>query len=223
MNGLHDPGELSAHALGLLGGAKARAVEQHLAGCPACRREWSEMRETAAVLDEVPPEMFLDGPPDGDLVLQRTLQQVRAERGAARRRRRLGLVAAAVLAVAALLGAGTFVGRVSAPEPAAIAAPAGTRTVEGTNGAVAMSATLTPAAGWVRLAATVRGIAAGQECTLVVVGRDGSENVAGSWLVSPRGEVEGTTLNGSAIVAPDGVRAVSVRNAGGTEFITLRI
>ena len=50
MNGLHDPGELSAHALGLLGGAQARAVEQHLTDCAACRREWSELRETARLL-----------------------------------------------------------------------------------------------------------------------------------------------------------------------------
>ena len=92
---MHDPGELSAHALGLLGGAQARAVEQHLADCAACRREWSELRETAAVLDSVPPEMFLDGPPGNDLVRQRTLRQIRSETGRRRNCRRFGLAVAA--------------------------------------------------------------------------------------------------------------------------------
>ena len=38
------------------------------------------------LLGEVPPEAFLEGPPDGDLVLQRTLRQIRAETAAERRR-----------------------------------------------------------------------------------------------------------------------------------------
>ena len=123
MNGMHDPGELSAHALGLLGGAQARAVEQHLAGCAACRREWSELRETASVLESVPPEMFLDGPPENDLLLQRTLRQIRTETGTRRNRRRFGLAVAAAVVAAALLGAGAFVGQQLAPPPAPVKSP----------------------------------------------------------------------------------------------------
>lgn len=223
MNGTHEPGELSAHALGLLDGTRARAVEQHLAGCVACRSEWSELRDTAALLDGVPPEMFLDGPPDGDLMLQRTLRQVRTETGAQRRRRRLGLLAAAVAVVAALLGAGAYAGAVLAPEPAVVAAPAGARTAEGTQGGVTMSATITPAAGWVRLAATVRGIPAGERCSLIVVGRDGSEHVAGSWQVGTPGPAGPPNLQGSTIIEPADVAAVTVRNDAGRDFITLPV
>jgi hypothetical protein len=223
VNGVHEPGELSAHALGLLGGAEARAVEQHLAGCAACRREWSELRGTAAILDSVPPEMFFDGPPDNDLLLQRTLRQVRAETGARRRKRRFGIAAAAVVVTAALLGAGALVGEVLTPQTTVVAAPAAGRTVKGAEGPVTMSATITPAKGWVRLAATVRGIPPGERCSLIVVAKDGSEHVAGSWLVGVPGPAPGAPLQGSTIIEPDDVAAVTVRNDAGRSFITVPV
>jgi anti-sigma factor RsiW len=86
--GAHNPEELGAHALGLLDPAQSRAVEEHLAGCPACRREWEELRGMVDLLDDVPPEAFLDGPPDADFMLQRTVRQIRAEAAARRGRRR---------------------------------------------------------------------------------------------------------------------------------------
>jgi anti-sigma factor RsiW len=72
-HGVHAPEELGAHVLGLLDPTQSRAVEEHLAGCPACRREWEELRGMVNLLDDVPPEAFLDGPPDADLMLRRTL------------------------------------------------------------------------------------------------------------------------------------------------------
>lgn len=242
MTSPHDPAELSAHAMGLLDGSEARAVEEHLAVCAACRREWAELRDTGELLGDLPPEMFLDGPPDGDLVLQRALWQIRGEARAGRARRMLGLAAAAVVAATALAGGGVALGRLTASEtvvaqpdasppgaarPAPPAPPApdqpGGRTVEGSVGAVAMSATITPAAGWVRVAATVSGIAAGQRCSIVVVAADGTEAVAGSWLVSPAAESGSAAVNGSAIVAPDDVAAIAVRNDVGETFISLPV
>jgi len=217
-----DRGDLAAHAMGLLDGEDARAVEAWIDADPAARREWAALRETADALAEVPPEMFLDGPPDSDLLVQRTVRAVRAESGGARRRRRFALVAAAVTVAVALLGGGAVLGRALAPEPAAVVA-AGGRTVQGTAGPIVMSATVTPAAGWVRVAATVRGIEAGKRCTIIVVGRDGSENVAGSWLVSPTWSVEGGTVQGSTIIDPDDVLAVAIRDEGGTDLITLPV
>jgi RNA polymerase sigma-70 factor (ECF subfamily) len=220
---MHDPGELSAHALGLLGGAQARAVEQHLAGCAACRAEWSELRETAAVLESVPPEMFLDGPPDGDLVLQRTLRQIRAETGARRSRRRFGLALAAAVVAAALLGGGAYVGQQLATPPSVVAAPAGAQTVEGSQGPVSMTATITPANGWVRLVASVRGIPPGERCSLIIVAKDGSEHLAGSWVVGTPGPVPGAPVQGSTIIDPAQVAAVTVRNDTGRDFVTLQV
>ena len=79
--------------------------------------------------------------------------------------------------------------------------------------------TVKPAAGWVRLTATVGGIPAGEQCRLVAVSTDGSTQIAGSWLVSAAGEETGTTIDGAALVAPDRLTAVRVENFDGREFV----
>lgn len=214
--------DLGAHALGLLDAAQARAVEEHLAACAGCRREWEELRAMSDLLSGLPPEALLEGPPADDLVLQRTLRRMRGEAGARRRRRVAGLVAAAAVVLAAVLGGGVALGRSTAPVPVAAPAP-GTVTVEGKQGAVAMRAELTPAAGWVRLSATVRGVPAGQRCLLVVLGADGTRAVAGSWVVPPTGEAGGVTLAGSAAVPLDEVAAVLVENEAGTRFVQVTV
>ena len=65
----HDLAALAGYVLGALDDDERRRVDDHLAGCERCRAELSVLAETRAVLDAVPPEAFLDGPPDGDLVL----------------------------------------------------------------------------------------------------------------------------------------------------------
>lgn len=215
-----DRGDLAAYAMGMLDGAEARAVEDLLAVDEGARREWAVLHETALALREVPPEMFLDGPPDSDLLVRRTVRAVRAESGGTRRRRRFALVAAAVVTAAALLGGGVLVGRTLTPDPASVVA-AGARTVQGAEGPITMTATITPATGWVRVATAVRGIEPGKRCTIIVIGRDGSENVAGSWLVGSGGG--GATVEGSTIVDPDAVTGVAIRDDGGTDLITLPV
>ncbi|MFD9048100.1 zf-HC2 domain-containing protein, partial [Streptomyces zaomyceticus] len=77
---------LGPYVLGVLDDADARRVEAHTAGCEPCREEVDALREMEAALGEVPPEAFVDGPPEGgDLLLQRTLRQMRAERAGVRR------------------------------------------------------------------------------------------------------------------------------------------
>jgi anti-sigma factor RsiW len=220
----HDPEELGAHALGLLDAAQSRAVEEHLAGCPACRREWEELRGMVDLLDDVPPEAFLDGPPDADLVLQRAVRQIRAEAGAQRRKRRFLLVGAAAAMVAVVLTGGVLIGRETAPPPPAVVAAPNAVQLSG-DGApgVSMTATLTPAAGWVRLSTWVQGIPAGERCNIVVVARDGTRKTAGSWLVSPTGARDGTTIDGSALVPLDQVAEVVIENEAGREFATARV
>jgi RNA polymerase sigma-70 factor (ECF subfamily) len=202
-------------------------VEEHLAVCPDCRREWEELREMVDLLDDVPPEAFLDGPPEGgDLLLQRTLRQVRSETGARRRRRTSVLVGAAAVGLAAVLAGGVAIGRTTAP-PVVAAAPAQSPgavvLTGGGDPGVSMSTTVTPAAGWVRLRATVVGVPAGERCRLVVVAADGRREVAGSWLVSATGEHDGVTLDGSALVAPDQVTAVVVENEAGHRFAVAQV
>jgi len=102
------------------------------------------------------------------------------------------------------------------------AAAEGTRTLAAQQGAVALTAAVEPVNGWVRVAATVRGIPAGKRCTIIVIGSDGSENVAGSWLTGAAGVEGGATIDGSAIVDPAEVVGVAIRDEGGADLVTAR-
>lgn len=233
----HDGSTLAAYALGALGPDEAREVDAHVAGCARCQAELRELSELEAALGEVPPEAFLEGPPEGgDLLLQRTLRQVRTERTRRDRPRRL-LVAAAVTAlVAAGLVGGSILGRATAPSrqagpppPSASAAasptPSGFRTFSGADPATGASMTvaLTPAAGWVRLHVKADGIKAGQHCVLQVVDRAGHRVQAGSWLVSPTGARQGTALDGTALVAPADVASVDVVTVDGQHLVSVPV
>ncbi len=229
----HDPQLLGAYVLGVLDEREARAVEDHLASCPRCRAELAELRAMEEAMGDVPPEVLLDGPPEGgDLLLQRALRQVRSERDGRLRRRQLGLglVAAAVAAI--VLGGGFAVGRSTAPDMTAIgqtttppAPPAGTKLGSATDPGTGarMTVQVKPAAGWVRVNASVAGIARGERCKLFVVAKDGSRQEAGSWLVSVAGEEDGTNLDGSALIAPEDVAAIEVRNFEGERIVTVPV
>jgi anti-sigma factor RsiW len=236
---VHNPEDLTAHALGLLDGPSARAVEGHLSMCPDCRREWADVRETAAMIGSVPAETLVDGPPMGDFALRRALRQIREEtttdqdtdenpiplrpsrRGAFRPALLRGIAAAA--AAIALLGGGAVVGRLTAPDSSTVATAEG-RTVQGSQGSVEMTATLTPAAGWVRLAAKVQGLAPNQKCTLLLIAQDGTTSVAGSWITgTPKPGTTPSGVNGSAIIDPATVRAVAVRNDAGQTLISVPV
>lgn len=229
---------LGPYVLGVLDDTDVRRVEAHMAGCDTCREEVDALREMEEALGEVPPEAFVDGPPEGgDLLLQRTLRQMRAERTGVRRRRRAltGLAAAAVLAGVfwagtALPGSGAPVALPPSPVPSATASPPvpGTRVASATDASsgARMTVRVTPAAGWVRVHAAVTGLPKGERCTLVVVGRDGSRTTAGSWVVGAgarEGEGKGASLDGSAAVAPADVAAVVVENEAGKRFVTVPV
>jgi RNA polymerase sigma-70 factor (ECF subfamily) len=229
----NDHVDMAGYVMDMLTPEEKRRADAHLAVCAACREEIDSLQEWSAALDEVPEAMLLDGPPDdADLLLQRTLRQVRQE-SAGRRHRRLATVtsiAAAVVAVAAV--AGILVGRTTAPTPSQQAGPpppvasvpANARSGSGVSATGArMTVALTPADGWVRVSATVSGIAAGEKCKLEVVGKDGAAVLAGSWLVSAAGEANGTPLNGSALIDPAQVASVRVVNTAGKEFIEVAV
>ncbi|MGI5451735.1 zf-HC2 domain-containing protein [Streptomyces sp. CA-249302] len=129
----HDSALLGAYVLGTLDEREVRTVDEHVASCDRCREELDELRELETALDEVPPEAFLDGPPEGgDLLLQRTLRQVRNERTGEIRRRGALLAAAAAVAAATVLGCGVLIGKsmggtgteVADPAQSSVSAPA---------------------------------------------------------------------------------------------------
>jgi hypothetical protein len=233
--------QLGAYALGALDAKEAADFERrHLQSCTQCRFDLNELMALRESLDEVPPEAFLDGPPEGgDLLLQKTLRRVRDEEetvaaraGSGRSSRRgLALVAAAVLVVAAL-GGGILVGRqtgssdnVAVPIPATPTEVPGTKSVEGrdpTTG-VQLAASVSPFQGWVRVNVAVKGVKAGEQCLLQVVTKEGQAVTAGSWKVSEKWESQGFSLDGSALVAPDDVKSVDIVTVDGRKLVSAQV
>ena len=218
---------------------EARRLEAHLADCEECSREVSSLREVPQLLDEVPPEMLIDGPPDdGDLLLARTLREVRAEATGPAGRNWLLTAAAAACIAGLALGIGVLIGRSGQqsdttaeappsrpPTSSTTATPPGVRTASATDAhtGAGLTVSVTPALGWIRVSAAVTGIPEGERCELIVVGRDGQHHVAGSWLVSAMGAAEGTTLNGSTLIDVSDVGGVLVQNTGGKRFVEAQL
>lgn len=229
----HDRSQLGAYALGALDPVEERAVHAHVSTCPECQRELAEFVNLRQALDQVPPEAFLDGPPDGgDLLLHNTLRRVRAE--APKRSGSFpGLVAAsAVVAVAVALGGGIVIGRQTAPDssaapptstPPTSTLPAGTVTAQATDPetGASMNVTVEPRAGWVWVTADVTGVPAGEKCELVVVPRDGEPLVAGSWVVGEKAEAAGLELEGTALVEPGEVASVRIVTTDGRNMVSV--
>ncbi|SFY44738.1 zf-HC2 domain-containing protein (plasmid) [Streptomyces atratus] len=233
----HDSELLGAYVLGALDEQEVRTVDEHMASCQKCRDELDGLRDMESALGEVPPEAFLDGPPEGgDLLLQRTLRQVRSERAGQTLRRRAVLGAVAAVAAAAVLGGGVLIGQNTgertheaippAPSVAATVPPAqpgGMKVVEGRSASTGseMRLRVTPAVDWIRLNVSAMGIPAGERCRVVVVAKDGSREIAGSWLVAD--EKKGANLDGSAAVPMDDVQKVVIENDKGKEYVSVDV
>lgn len=230
-----DDDALAVRALGGFTDEEERVAAAHLATCERCRAAVAQLDDLTSALGDVPPEYFLDGPPQDDLVVERAVRAVR-EREAEPRRTNRGLrIAAAAVAGIAILAGGVVLGRgFGSPGGTPTADPpssSATTTVPGTVAVQAsdpgtgatMDLAVVPAAGWVRLNLDVGGIPAGQNCQVVVVAADGSEVVAGSWLVSDAGEADGTVLTTFALVAPEDVAAVRVENLDGETFVVAEV
>jgi hypothetical protein len=222
---------IGAYVLETLEPAERSDVDAHLATCETCRAELADLEAMREALGEIPPEALLHGPPDADLVLQRTLRQIRQERSSGALRQRGLLVTAAAVALVVAIGGGVLVGRgagdpdVTPPQAIPATAVPGTRVATMLDPAtnVRLTASVTPAAGWVRVNAAVAGIPHGEDCRLIVVTRDGDRQIAGGWLVSAQGEVNGTSLDGSASVAPDDVASIEIVNTAGRVFVSMPI
>ncbi|MFD2418953.1 anti-sigma factor family protein [Amycolatopsis pigmentata] len=220
----HDTRSLGAYVLSALDQQEMRAMERHLASCAPCRAEVAQLQSAHAALGGLPPEAWLDGPPEGgDLLLQRTLRTIRRERNVQTRNRRIITTMAAAAAAVVLAGGGIAAGRFTAPTTNA-AGPE-PHTISATNPATgaAMSVSVQPAAGWVRLSADVKGIPQGEKCRIYVVSRKGNREEAGSWLVSSAAEQKGTHLDGTALVAPGDVARVEVENFDGKQYVGVNV
>jgi anti-sigma factor RsiW len=235
MTDRHVAGDLGVYLAGAMEAREGWAVESHLAACGWCTNELRELRQVTALLEGMPPEVLLDGPPDGsDLLLRRTVRQIRRE---GRRGRRVLGAAAAVLVGAAGVAGGFAYGQQSAssvvaieqqpPEPPAPQQPAPEQpapvnalvatATDADTGAEA-TVTVTPAAGYVRVSAEVEGVPPGERCHMVVVTKDGDREVAFKWIT---GDGNGEPLSGPALVAVDDIASIDVETEGGRSFVSV--
>ncbi|MCX4564559.1 zf-HC2 domain-containing protein [Streptomyces phaeochromogenes] len=227
---------LGAYVLGILDAKEQSKLGEHTSECEGCQLELAGLQEMEAALGKVPPEAFIEGPPeDGSLLLQRTLRQVREEQSSTWRRRSLSVGLGAAASAAVLVVVGYLVGGAGgssssevAGQPVVSAEPtAGVRVASATDAGtgVRMAIRLTPAVGWVRVKAQVAGIPAGERCQLMVVSADGERQIAGTWVVAPasssEAEDKGTSLNGSAAVDPGQVKSVLVVNEEGKQYVSV--
>ena len=229
----HDQSLLGPYVLGVLEPDDARELEEHLLDCADCRQQLAELEEMKELLGDVPPEAFLDGPPpDGDLLLQRTL---RASRGtaepavspvAAPKRPRLLLVAASAAVIAAsALGGGVLIGRQTVDQVAVEAPVAGSQKANATDSATGatMATTVEPRAGWSWIKVKLTGLEAGAECEVIVTDENGKTFVAGSWVVSEEAARKGSEFAGGVLVPADQVASVEVKTAQGEHVVTTTI
>jgi hypothetical protein len=166
------------------------------------------------LMEELPPEAALNGPPqNADHLLRRALGTVREERHqAVRRRGRITaltstFVVAGVLAGGVWMGQGMGVGEIGAID----------EILQGTSSTGAhLAVKVTDTEGGLRLVATVDGMQDGEACWLVVHTKDGRKFTAGSWRAHD-GEV---TLAGSAMVRAGDVAEVSVVNHDHQPLVT---
>jgi hypothetical protein len=222
---------LGAYTLDALSPHEKGPVRDHLESCAECRQDLHSLQEPKELLQQLPPEAFLNGPPeDGDLLLQRTLRVVRREKVRTDRSRFTAVAAGIVALVAAAGIGGAVAGRRSAGDPvvaqpppvSASVAPPGTYTVTAADPATGakLTATIQPAIGWVRIHAMTTGVKAGTPCQLIMTDKNGKSLVAGSWLVSPQAETNGTAIDGSALIPAGDLSTVQVTTASGEKLVT---
>lgn len=227
----HDRTQLGAYALGALEPAEVQEVDEHLATCAECRAELAELEEMKDYLGEVPPEAFLEGPPEGgDLLLQRTLREVREltpepvqAPAPVKRRSRWLLVAAALVLVAGALGGGVALGRSTVPQADEPAAGYKEVTATDANTGTTMATTVEPRAGWSWIRVNIKGLKAGAECQMLVTDRTGKSWVAGSWVVSPKAARDGSVFGGGVLVPLDQVRSVEIKTIQGQHVVTAKV
>jgi hypothetical protein len=201
--------DVERYLAGTLDEERSRLLEQHLRTCARCSEEVAEFAEFQRIVDSVVNEP----PPDGDLVLQRALRQIRAEAAAKRRRRAavLGSAAAVVLAVA--VATGMVVGR-SGDSLGPVRASA---TDPGTGAALAVS--FADTSGWSHFSAAVTGVPVGTQCELVLVGRDGRRTVAAGWRVG----ADKSTVDVNTLMDPADIASVRLEDPSGARLVTVNL
>ncbi|MER6736349.1 zf-HC2 domain-containing protein [Streptomyces puniciscabiei] len=214
MRSLERHRDVGAYALGVLNEAEAFRFEDHLMECPQCAAQVTEFGPTARQLmlyRRATPRFVHPMTQPGPRLLDRLLGEV-AHRHRTRRRRFLyGLAASVVLAVA---GSGIMAFTGHEQQTAHV--------TEATDPKTGVWAEVTADDGDTgsRLLLKVKDGTGPHACRLVVVGRDGSEQVIGGWMEPGHATGTFTTL-GSSTMHPDQIARYDVRTTDGQHLVSV--
>jgi len=202
---------LGAYVLGALEPGERAQVAAHLETCAHCRTELAAITPLPGLLGrlEVGDVTVADGPPS-----EGPLAGALVEIGRLRRahRRRLWVVAAAMVLVAGIAGVLVH-GHTSHPGGVVV-----TATAPHTH--VTAKARLTEDASGTTIALTLSGVPSDARCRLVVIGRDGHREVAGSWRASYAGDV---TVDGATAMTRDQIASMRVVTFAGRHLVTIPV
>jgi hypothetical protein len=215
MRSLERHRDVGAYALGVLDEAEAFRFEDHLMECPRCAAQVTEFGPATRQLmlyRRATPRFVHPMAQPGPRLLDRLLGELSLRRRAHRRRFLYGLAASVVLAVAgpgivAFAGHDDTAGGVVTATDPHTGVWAEVRAADGDEGS--------------RLQLRVKDGTGPHTCRLVVVGRDGSQQVAGTWVDSGHGTGMFTGLAASTM-HPDEIARYEVRTQDGQPLVTLR-
>ncbi|MFE6411858.1 zf-HC2 domain-containing protein [Streptomyces sp. NPDC057837] len=208
MRSLERHRDVGAYALGVLDEAEAFRFEDHLMECPKCAAEVTEFGPTTRQLmlyRRATPRLVSPLAQPGPRMLDRLLAEVADRRRAGRRRVVFALAASVALAV-------------SVPAVAVMAADGGdrTRTIAVTDARTGVWAEITTAdeASGSQVELRVKDASDSRACHLVIVGRDGTEEIATSWH-GPGHDTEPHTMMASSSLHPDEIVRYEIRSTEG--------
>ncbi|WNI15266.1 zf-HC2 domain-containing protein [Actinacidiphila sp. ITFR-21] len=223
--------DVGAYLLGALDDAEMTAFEEHLAGCDECGARLDELTGVVPVLDELRGDGGAAagyGDPPGDALLEKLLRQVAEERRRAGRRRLVAVAVAAVLVVGgptvAVLATGSGGGR-GAPVATATFAPdqrSASNPVTGASAVVGITDKKWGTAVDLRL----KGVYGPFICSLIAVGRDGSNQTVATWSVPHGGYGTGAhprplTVHGAAGLRVAQISRFDVRTSDGKLLVSV--
>ncbi|MGV9942652.1 zf-HC2 domain-containing protein [Streptomyces sp. NPDC003401] len=215
MRSLERHRDVGAYALGVLDEAEAFRFEDHLMECPRCAAEVTEFGATTRQLmlyRRATPRAVHPFAGPGPQLLDRLLREVAARRRTVGRRLLYAVAAAAVAAVAGPVLALTAAA--GGEEPARVVAATDQKS------GVWAQVTSEDELWGSRVELEVKDAAGPRACHLVVVGHDGSEEIATSWMV-PDHDARPNTMRGGATLQTDRIARYEVRTTTGETLVVL--
>jgi anti-sigma-K factor RskA len=203
--------DVGAYVLDALEPGEQLRMQQHVQTCPVCSAAVQELEGLPRLLAAVPaPGDPPEAPVPSELAFQR-FRRSAVESPPGRRRHRWRwtvATAAAALVIGGVVTSGVVTSStVAAPE-----------VVQAVHDGVHLTATYEPASRGTDVTIALDGVPMGEQCELVAVGRDGTEETAGTWEVGYPGTY---TWTGWVAMDPHDVASWDVRTTDGRTLVTV--